>query len=100
MYVYAKSKKSQIGRMDILEGESIEDKVERIMLNQEPIKDGAPEIYTERKDGVGAGYDIRTDRWEIACEAMDVGERSKIAKREAREKAAIDKAAESAEPKG
>lgn len=28
-------------------------------------------IYTERKDGVLPQYDIRTDRWDLAQEAMD-----------------------------
>jgi len=53
------------------EGETIENKVERITINKEPIKDGAPLIYTDRKDGVQAGYNIKTDRFEIAVEAMD-----------------------------
>ena len=52
------------------EGESIETKVERIVTNNEPISDGAPLIYTERKEGVLPQYDIRTDRWDIAVEAM------------------------------
>lgn len=63
------------------EGESIEAKVTRIVLNKEPIKDGAPLIYTDRKDGVLPGYDIRTDRFEVAVEAMDKITKSKIAKR-------------------
>ena len=41
-------------------GESIETKVNRIVNNGEPITDGAPIIYTERKDGVLPEYDIRT----------------------------------------
>ena len=48
-----------------LEGETIEQKVERIMSNNEPIEDVAPLIYTERADGVQPQYDIRTDRWEV-----------------------------------
>ena len=53
------------------EGESIESKVRRITVNNEPIKDGAPVMYTERKDGVIPSTDVRTDRWEIAIDAMD-----------------------------
>lgn len=30
-----------------------------------------PTIYTEKKDGVLPEYDIRTDRFEIAIDAMD-----------------------------
>ena len=51
-------------------GKPIEWKIERIVSNKEPISDGAPEIFTERKEGVKSAYNIRTDRWEIATEAM------------------------------
>ena len=43
-----------------LEGETIETKVERIVSTNEPISDGAPLIYTERKDGILAAYNIKT----------------------------------------
>ena len=61
-------------------------KVERITVNREPITDGAPLIYTERKQGVLAGYDIRTDRFDIAIDAMDKVSKSNQAKREERGK--------------
>lgn len=54
-----------------VEGEPIEHKIERILNNGEPITDGSPLIYTERKDGVLAGYDIRTDRFDVAIDAME-----------------------------
>ena len=38
---------------------------------RELIEDGAPIIYTERRDGVNPAYNIRTDRWEIAQNAME-----------------------------
>ena len=31
------------------EGETIEAKVQRVVINKEPIEDGAPIIYTEKK---------------------------------------------------
>lgn len=65
-----------------IEGETLEEKIERITNNGEPITDGAPMIYTERKQGVLPEYDPRTDRFEIAIEAMDKVTSSKIAKRE------------------
>lgn len=65
------------------EGETIEQKVERIVNNNEPITDGAPIMYTERKEGVPAGHDIRTDRWDVAIDAMDKVSKTFIAKREA-----------------
>lgn len=63
------------------EGETIETKVRRITENKEPISDGAPVIYTDRKDGTKPEYNIRTDRWEIALDAMDYVNRSRTAKR-------------------
>ena len=65
-----------------LEGESIEAKVCRIVNNGEPISDGAPLIYTERKDGVKEEYNIRTDRFDIALNAMDYVTKSNRAKRD------------------
>lgn len=62
------------------DGESIENKVRRITENNEPITDGAPIIYTNREDGVLPAYNIRTDRWDIAQEAMDAVNQANIAK--------------------
>lgn len=73
------------------QGETIEQKVERILDNKEPIKDGAPLIYTDRKDGIQAGYNIRTDRWEVAVEAMDKVAKAKTAQRENRAKMEVVK---------
>lgn len=69
----------QCTAVEIYEGETIETKVERIVENNEPISDGAPIVYTERKDGVRPEYNIRTDKFEIALDAMDAVNRSKIA---------------------
>lgn len=62
------------------EGESIENKVRRITENNEPITDGAPIIYTNREDGVLPAYNIRTDRFEIAQQAMDAVNQANLAK--------------------
>ena len=61
-----------IGSVETFEGESIEEKVQKLIENNEPITDGAPIIYTEKKDGVLPQYDIRTDKWDIAQSAMDL----------------------------
>ena len=61
--------------------ETLEQQVERMIQNKEPIKEGTPLIYTEREQGVGPQYDIRTDRFEIAVEAMDKVTASHAAKR-------------------
>lgn len=55
----------------LVEGERLELKIDRMTQNNEPIGDSAPLIYTPRKDGVVAAYDIRTDKWDIALEAME-----------------------------
>lgn len=54
----------------LVEGERLELKIDRMTQNNEPIGDSAPLIYTPRKDGVIAAYDIRTDKWDIALDAM------------------------------
>lgn len=58
--------KTQLSVNKSIEGETIEQKCERIESNKEPITDGAPIIYTERNSGVAPQYNIRTDRFEIA----------------------------------
>ena len=50
--------------VETFEGETIEEKVERIVTNKEPISDGAPMIYTEKSAGVLPAYNIRTDRFD------------------------------------
>ncbi len=75
--------RSTLSSVETMEGETIETKVERITENNEPISDGAPEIFTKRADGVISAYNIRTDRWEIAADAMDKVVASNNAKRDA-----------------
>lgn len=53
------------------EGENILTKIRRILDENEPLTDGAPLIYTPKQDGVKPEYDIRTDKWQIAINAMD-----------------------------
>jgi hypothetical protein len=64
------------------QGETIETKCARIMSNKEPIKDSAPITYTERKDGVIPGMNIRTDRWEHAVESMEKATKAHRTRRE------------------
>jgi hypothetical protein len=77
---------TSIERNESYEGERLETKIERIITNKEPIKDGAPLIYTERIKGVQPDYDIRTDRFDVAVEAMDYVTKSHLAKRDSRGK--------------
>lgn len=62
--------KKSVFKKVLTQGESIEEKVRRVLDNNEPIEDSAPMIYTERKDGIQQEYNIRADKWDIAQEAM------------------------------
>lgn len=55
------------------EAEPREVKLRKIINGEaSSMEDGVfPTIYTEKKDGVRPEYDIRTDRFEIAIDAMD-----------------------------
>ena len=66
LYKIPKRRKIDMGYIETYEGESIETKVERITQTNEPISDGAPIIFTEKKDGVRPEYDIRTDKWDLS----------------------------------
>lgn len=80
---------------EITEGESIEKKIDRMTQTQEPIGETAPIVYTNKTDGIVAAYDIRTDKWDIAQEAMSKvnkkrSEISKLGGMEAYKKAIAD----------
>lgn len=82
MYKKTKPTASLISKSDILEGETIEMKINRIVNNGEPITDGAPQIFTERKNGVMPEYNPRTDKWDLAIDAMDKVHKTSLAKRD------------------
>lgn len=81
--------KTSIDHNKSYEGETIETKVKRITTNKEPIKDGAPLVYTDRTEGVQPAYNVRTDRFDVAAEAMDKVTKSKLAARESRHAAKV-----------
>jgi hypothetical protein len=82
MYKHQKAQPTTIRLNTSYQGERIEQKIQRIVNNKEPITDGAPIIYTERKEGVQPQYNIKTDRWEIALDAMTTVSKTQTAKRE------------------
>lgn len=71
--------KSQLTQAHQIDRESLEKKLVRVLNNNEPITDASPEIYTNRDEGVQASLNPRTDKWEIACEAMDKVSQQKTA---------------------
>lgn len=84
MYKIRKMTPTSIRLDQSYEGETIEQKINRMVNNKEPIKDSAALIYTERKDGVKPEYDIRTDRFDLALDAMDSISKTRQAKRNER----------------
>ena len=90
MYKFKKSVKTDIINDDYYEGEMIEQKVRRIMLNNEPIEDTAPTLFTKRKDGVLPETDVRNDKWETAIEARSQAAVIRLNKRAERDKPAQD----------
>lgn len=79
MYRKVKYRKSTIKSVPVFEGERIEEKVERILNNKEPISDGAPINYTARGE-INPNYDHRTDRWEVAADNMEIVHKTETAK--------------------
>lgn len=80
---------------EIREGESIEKKIDRMTQTQEPIGETASIVYTTKTEGIIPAYDIRTDKWEIAQDAMSKvnnkrNEISKLGGMEAYKKAIAD----------
>ena len=88
MYKIPKFNKTSIEVNKSVIGETIETKVERLVNNKENISGGSPLIFTERKDGVMPEYNIRTDRFEVAMDAMDKVSKTHVAKRMERLKSA------------
>ena len=81
MYKETSRPRTSLSNRNVTEGERIETKLERIKNNNEPTTDGAPLIYTPKSEGVLPGYNIRTDKWDVALEAMDKIHKTEIAKR-------------------
>lgn len=70
----AKSRKGCINNPNLTyQAEPREVKLRKIINGESnEMEDGVfPTIYTEKKDGVQPEYDIRTDRFEIAVDAID-----------------------------
>ena len=68
------------------EGIPLEWELEKVVNEKTPIQSisPSPAIYTERKEGVRPEFDIRTDKWEIAHEAMAKVSQTRIARRKER----------------
>lgn len=70
----AKSRRGWINNPNLAyQAEPREVKLRKIISGEaNNMEDGVfPTIYTEKKDGVQPEFDIRTDRFEVAIDAMD-----------------------------
>lgn len=74
-------KVSTLEKREVYAGEPIERLMERAISNGEKIGSEVGQIFTERKEGVGSGYNIRTDRFEVALDGIDKIQKSQSAKR-------------------
>lgn len=73
-----------VGRIEVhneKEGVSIEEQMRKAVEGNEPIQATAHMTYNDRKDGVLAQHDIRTDRFEIAMTATDKVHATEYARR-------------------
>lgn len=85
MYKPSQATKTNITTKPLKRGESIEAKVRRILSNDEPIKDGVQETYTQRSEGVKPENDPRTDKWDIAIEGTTKAQNNTLRQREQRQ---------------
>lgn len=76
-----KTNKTTIECNEAFDGEPLSWKINRAMTTGEPLDMCVSSIFTKRSDGVQPQYDIRTDRFEIAREAMRLTNRAEVAKR-------------------
>ena len=67
-------------RVESYEGQSIEERCKKLVEPGEPIKDTSPLIFTTKEKGVMPQYDVRTDKWDIAQDAMDKVNKERIAR--------------------
>lgn len=61
-------------RKELKTGTPIETYVRKVVYEDEDVPQVAPMIYTEKTQGILAGYNIRTDRFEVALNAIRNGE--------------------------
>lgn len=89
MYKRPSFRKTSITNSSIEVGQMIHDKVKAVIEQGESLQE-APLIYTDKADGIMAGYNIRTDKWEIAIEAMDKINKVRAAQGEAKRGKMVD----------
>lgn len=84
MYKPSRATQTNIQTPKLKRGEPIEAKIRRIKNNDEPIKDGVQESYTEREEGVKPSSDPRTDKWDAAIDATNKAAKNTLTQRDKR----------------
>lgn len=90
--------KSRLKINNSYEGQSIEKQVALMLNNKENIGEESPIIYTPRSEGTMAAYNIRSDRFDIALDAIDKMNKSYTARRENKVEMNVVKEEKTAEP--
>lgn len=75
---------STLESVELTEGITMETQVALFMNNQTDLERATPLIYTERKEGIVSAYNIKSDRFDIAIDAMEKSAKSLTAKRQDR----------------
>lgn len=83
MYAKVKYPKTDLRKYEVTEGETIEQKIERMLNNKEPITgDGNERMFQTRAEGIDPITDIRSDRFDMALDMTDKLAADKLAKRQ------------------
>lgn len=71
MYIYKRPKKTslKVNKWDV--GETMESRIRRIIANKEQLKDNVELIYSDVTTGVPPQFNIRSDKFETAINALD-----------------------------
>lgn len=86
MYKPSAYSTNKIKRNVSKEGQPLEKRLQKMKEGKERITAEAPILFFDKKDGVRPETNIRADRFDIALEAIEKGQKSEIAAREAAQK--------------
>lgn len=71
-------KNCEMDGVDTYEDQSLTEKIRKLKTEGGQIESGAPIIYCNRTDPVAPACNIRTNRWELAQEAMHKAYKAKL----------------------
>ena len=74
------NRKSALRNNSTYVAEPIEKIIQRRLANKEPLDDKVNLLYYDISEGVKAGYDVRTDRFDLALDGVGAIQKSETAK--------------------